>query len=389
MSSFEDFLRQRLHIPENRIPYYEKWIRMYLSHLKRVDTHTDAGDAVSSFIAGIPYSLDDWQIRQVNHSLALYQVYQGQSGIQPTVAIHADRPVPTTRDSALQQLSRCIRLRHLARRTEAAYRSWAGRLLSFAEVDPSSIGQNHLRAFLTHLAVDLKVSAATQRQAFNALLFLFRNVLSVPVLDLESVVRAKIGKSLPVVLSVAEVRQIISYLHGIDRLMATIIYGAGLRLNECLSLRVKDIDFDRSCITVRAGKGNKDRETVLPERIVGDVRHHLAKAKIVYQQDRERQVAGVWLPEALARKLPGAGTEWGWFWVFPANRLSVDPESGVVRRFHVLPTTLQRAFKLAVARAGIVKNATIHTLRHYPDCRIIPTERHSTECLSAFIACGL
>jgi integron integrase len=226
------------------------------------------------------------------------------------------------------------------------------------------MGQNHLQAFLTHLAVDLKVSAATQRQAFNALLFLFRNVLSVPMIDLESVVRAKIGKSLPVVLSVAEVRRIILHLQGIDRLMAMVIYGAGLRLNECLSLRVKDIDFDRSCLTVRAGKGNKDRETVLPDRIVGDLRRHLSAVNTVYRQDRERNVPGVWIPEALARKIPAAGTEWGWFWVFPANRLSVDPDSGVVRRFHVLPTTLQRSFKLAVARAGIAKNATIHTLRH-------------------------
>jgi integron integrase len=337
---------------------------MYRSHLERVNAHTDDADSVNDFLAALPYLSAEWQIQQVYHSLTLYQAYQGKSNNRPTAEIRCDRPIPTTRDSALQQLSHGIRLRHLARRTEAAYRSWAGRFLSFAGVDPSSIGQTHLQAFLTHLAVDLKVSAATQRQAFNALLFLFRNVLSVPVLDLESVVRAKIGKSLPVVLSVAEVRHVISHLQGIDRLMAIVIYGAGLRLNECLSLRVKDIDFDRSCLTVRAGKGNKDRETVLPERIVGDLQHHLAKVKAVYQQDRERKVAGVWIPEALARKLPGAGTEWGWFWVFPANRLSVDPESGVVRRFHVLPTTLQRAFKLAVARAGIVKNATIHTLRH-------------------------
>jgi integron integrase len=337
---------------------------MYLSHLEQIDVRIDDTDAIYNFVAALQSRLKDWQVWQVYHSLTLYQAYRGQSRIQPAAGIHLNRPVPTTRDSALQQLSRCIRLRHLARRTEAAYRSWAGRFLSFAGVDPSSIGQNHLQAFLTHLAVDLKVSAATQRQAFNALLFLFRNVLSVPVIDLESVVRAKIGRPLPVVLSVAEVRHVISHLQGIDRLMATIIYGAGLRLNECLSLRVKDIDFDRSCLTIRAGKGNKDRETVLPERIIGELRSHLEKVKVVYQQDRERKVAGVWIPEALARKLPGAGTEWGWFWVFPANRLSVDPESGVVRRFHLLPTTLQRAFKLAVARAGIVKNATLHTLRH-------------------------
>ncbi|OHD73044.1 MAG: integrase [Spirochaetes bacterium RBG_13_68_11] len=258
-----------------------------------------------------------------------------------------------------------MRLRHLAIRTEQAYRGWVTRFLSFAGIDkPSFINEKHLQAFLSHLAVDGKVSAATQRQAFNALLFLFRNVLSVPVLDLESVVRAKIGKHLPVVLSVNEVRQIVSHLHGIDRLMGVIIYGAGLRLSECLSLRVKDIDFDRCCLTIRSGKGDKDRETVLPERIVGELQRHLADVRLIYEQDRRNAVAGVSLPHGLARKYQGAGAEWGWFWVFPSGRLAVDPESGVVRRFHVLPTMLQRAFKLAVARGGIAKNATIHTLRH-------------------------
>jgi integron integrase len=229
---------------------------------------------------------------------------------------------------------------------------------------PSPIGEKHLQAFLSHLAVDREVAAATQRQAFNALLFLFRNVLAVLVLHLESVGRAKIGRPLPVVLSVEEVRRVVACLRGIDRLMAVMIYGAGLRLGECLSLRVKDLDFERSCLAIRAAKGNKDREIVLPERIIGELKSHLAKVKTVHVHDRDKGIEGVSIPEGLARKYPNAGREWGWFWVFPSDRLSIDPLSGVVRRFHVLPTTLQRAFKLAVARAGIVKNATVHTLRH-------------------------
>jgi hypothetical protein len=157
MSSFEDFLRQRLHIPENRIPYYEKWVRMYRSYLERVNAQTNDADAVDEFIAGLPFQLHDWQIQQVHHSLTLYQAYRRPSNRRPTAEIRLDRPVPTTRDSALQQLSRSIRLRHMARRTEAAYRSWAGRFLSFAGVDTFSINQTHLQTFLTHLAVDLKV----------------------------------------------------------------------------------------------------------------------------------------------------------------------------------------------------------------------------------------
>lgn len=257
------------------------------------------------------------------------------------------------------------KLMHLSPRTDAAYRGWVARFLVFVGTKKtSSIGDGDVGAFLSHLAVDRKVAAATQRQAFNALLFLCRHVLNVPVHCLETVVRAKVRKSLPVVLSLDEVRRVLAQLAGTQRLMATLIYGAGLRLNECLELRVKDLDFDRSCLTIRSGKGNKDRETLLPERVGGAMNAHLAKVRQLYLQDRARSIEGVALPQGLARKYPGAGTEWGWFWVFPSDRLSVDPASGLVRRYHALPTALQRSFKLAVARAGIAKNATVHTLRH-------------------------
>jgi integron integrase len=365
MPSFNEYLRQRYRCPWDYISFYSRWTDLFRSHLERSGARMGDGDALNTFLASQRGEIGEWQMRQAHRALCYYAGYQERAEAALPEGRRAGATIPSSHNDALRRLVNAIRLRHLAHRTEDTYHGWASRFLAFTGVaNPSRIDATHLKAFLTHLAVDRKVSAATQRQAFNSLLFLLRNVLSVPVFDLASVVRAKIGKPLPVVLSVEEVRAIIGKLGGIDRLMAVIIYGAGLRLGECLSLRVKDIDFDRCCLVIRAGKGNKDRETVLPDRIVDELKRHLAKVRVVYDSDRARHENGVWIPHALAQKYPSSSTEWGWFWVFPSDRLSIDPDSGKVRRYHVLPGTLQRSFKLAVARAGIAKNATVHTLRH-------------------------
>jgi integron integrase len=365
MPPFNEYLRKRYRCPWDYISFYSRWADLFRSHLEHSGARADDADAINTFLAGQRGEMGEWQMRQAHRALYYYAGYRERHGAAPTEGGRPGTSAASSLNDALRRLVNAIRLRHLAHRTEDTYHGWASRFLAFTGVDnPSRIGAAHLKAFLTHLAVERKVSAATQRQAFNSLLFLFRNVLSVPVHDLASVVRAKIGKPLPVVLSMEEVRAIKDKLHGVDRLMAMIIYGAGLRLGECLSLRVKDIDFDRCCLVVKAGKGNKGRETVLPERVVNELKRHLAKARTVYNRDRARHQNGVWIPHALAQKNPGSPTEWGWFWVFPSDRLSIDPDSGKVRRYHVLPGSLQRAFKLAVARAGIAKNATVHTLRH-------------------------
>jgi integron integrase len=222
-------------------------------------------------------------------------------------------------------------------------------------------------AFLTHLAVEKmekRIAKATQSQAFNALLFLFRNVLGQD-LDISSMaVRAKQSRRLPVVLSRQEVTALLAQLDGVYRLMARLIYGCGLRLNECLALRVKDVDFAQGCLIVRAGKGDKDRRTVLPESLVEELRRHLQDMRHLYEKDRGNGAPGVALPGALERKYPDAGKEWGWFWVFPARSLSVDPRSQVVRRHHVFPDTLQRQIKNAVRKSGLAKLVSVHTLRH-------------------------
>ena len=258
-----------------------------------------------------------------------------------------------------------MRLKHLALRTEKTYLAWISRFRAFtAATSLAELSEEHLKHYLSYLAVDRKVSAATQRQAFNALLFLYRNVLSREVIGLGTVIPSRKPRRLPVILTKEELQEIFRHLSGMHRLIASVIYGGGLRLHECLSLRVKDVDFARNCLVIRAGKGDKDRETVLPERAAAELKQHLARIRSLYERDRRRSLAGVWVPESLARKYTGAAKEWGWFWVFPSSKLSIEPGANVVRRHHLYPTTVQKAFQQAVRRAGITKRATVHTLRH-------------------------
>ena len=226
------------------------------------------------------------------------------------------------------------------------------------------MNQQDLEQFLSHLAVDGRVSSTTQRVAFNALLFLFRHVLAKEISGLDGAVRARIPKRLPVVLSRQEILRVFDQMEGTARLMAGIIYGGGLRLQECLQLRVKDVDFERGCLTIRSGKGDKDRQTLLPESLKDDLQRHLRKVRELYEEDRRKECAGVWLPNALERKYPNAGKQWAWFWVFPSRKLSIDPVSKIIRRHYLFPTVLGKAFRQAVQRADIAKRATIHTLRH-------------------------
>jgi integron integrase len=218
--------------------------------------------------------------------------------------------------------------------------------------------------FLTYLAVEANVAASTQNQAFNALLFMYRHVLDKPIDDLSGAVRAKAKHRLPVVLTTKEIRRLLDEMTGTALLMAQIIYGGGLRLKECLRLRVKDLDFERKTIVVKSGKGDKDRETVLPDSIRDALQYHLKSIKPLFDQDRKQTIPGVAMPGALERKFPNAGKEWKWFWVFPSHKLSVDPTSGIVRRHHMHATVLQKHIRRASIKAGLTKRVTVHTLRH-------------------------
>lgn len=276
------------------------------------------------------------------------------------LCLMADRS-PSLLDVARER----IRLKHYSIRTEETYLLWMKRYIRFHGMrHPRDLGPTHVEAFLTHLAVDGNVAASTQNQALAALLFLYKQVLELDVPWLANVVRAKRPKRLPVVLTESEVRRILSLLDGQHWLMASLLYGGGLRVMECARLRVKDVDLEKLTLTVRQGKGNKDRLTVLPSTLVEPLQRQLARVAELHRQDLDEGVANVWLPEALARKYPRAHRELGWQYLFPAAGLSADPRTGEIRRHHDDEQKLQRAMKLAVQRSGINKPATPHTLRH-------------------------
>jgi len=265
----------------------------------------------------------------------------------------------------LQRVLVAVRTRHYSRRTEKAYLGWIRRFISFNRGrDPAELGAAEVKQFLSRLAVNGQVSASTQNQAFSALLFLYRDVIGIKLSGLEETERAKRPERLPQVLAAGEVRAILGHLRGRPLTMACLMYGSGLRVLECARLRIKDIDFERGEITVRDGKGRKDRVTVLPARTTARLRAHIEKVQRLHAADLQVGAGSVTMPDALARKYPNASREWAWQWVFPAVRLYTDRSTGEQRRHHVHESVLQRAFRDAVRASGIAKPATCHTLRH-------------------------
>lgn len=264
----------------------------------------------------------------------------------------------------IQRYREELEVRHYARRTVKTYEQWLRRFLRFHGLrHPRTMGSAEVNAFLTHLAVGLKVSPSTQNQALAALLFLYRELLAMD-LDLDGVVRARTRRRLPVVLTPVEVRAVMQELDGVEALVAGLLYGSGLRLMEALRLRVKDLDFACREITVRDGKGGKDRRTLLPCSLEGRLREHLEGVRLVHRGDLAAGYGRVSLPHALARKYPRAPLEWGWQWVFPQQHRWRDSESGKEGRHHLDPSVIQKAVRRAVLAAGITKPATPHTFRH-------------------------
>lgn len=265
----------------------------------------------------------------------------------------------------LDQVREAIRTRHYSLRTEKTYVQWVKRFIIFHKKrHPRDMGEKEVSQFLSALAVQQHVSASTQNQALSALLFLYREVLGQEFPWLQDLVRAKRPERLPTVLSQTEVRALLAQLHGEKWLMAAILYGGGLRLMECLRLRVKDIDFARNQIIVREGKGGKDRLTMLPVAVKEPLTQHLAHVRIQHEHDLAHGLGRVYLPDALERKYLNADREWGWQWIFPATHLSLDPRSGERRRHHLHETVPQRAIREATRRAAIPKPVSCHTLRH-------------------------
>jgi integron integrase len=279
--------------------------------------------------------------------------------------VRESHPRATPRPRLLDRVRDACRARHLSRRTEQAYVAWIRRYILFHDKrHPSEMGAPEVTKFLTALAVDGQVAASTQNQALSALLFLYRDVLEADLPWLDGIVRARRPERLPVVLTRDEVRAALAGLAGAPRLMACLLYGAGLRVLECCRLRVQDLDFATNQIVVRGGKGDKDRITMLPAIVKEPLIGHLARIRAQHQRDLAAGAGWVELPYALARKYPNAGREWVWQWVFPATRIYRDRATGQRRRHHLHETVLQRAVRAAVRQAGLAKRASPHTLRH-------------------------
>ncbi len=265
----------------------------------------------------------------------------------------------------LDQLKREIRLRHYSIRTERTYSAWVVRYCQYHNMrHPMEMGAPEINKFLSHLATDANVAASTQNQALNAIIFLYKHVLKKKIDDLGDIIRAKHPKQLPVVLSLDETARLLSHMSGVQRIMAELMYATGARIIELVRLRVKDIDFERNQITIREGKGEKDRTVPLPLELVEDLKEQLKKVRALHNKDLEEGYGTVHLPHALSKKYPNAAKEWCWQYVFPSKHRSTDPRSGIVQRHHIYESVLQGAIKSATRKAEIPKMVHAHSLRH-------------------------
>lgn len=376
LAGFADWLRERRLARENRIPYFLNWVRRFLG-IAECRKGEAWHDTLRVFLEDLEAgALPDWQVRQAAEAVSLYygqyleaagdgvvsEETSPSSGGMPPAAGQASIDDP---EALVDQVRQLLELRHYSRRTLRSYTGWARRYLAYVKGTGSGMpGSRNARAFLSYLVTEGRVAASTQNQAFNAILFLHRHVLHDDLGDMSDTVRARRGRKLPVVLTVEEVRDVFAHLEGTGRLMIEMIYGGGLRVSELVLLRVKDVDLEAETITVRSGKGDKDRVTMLPRRLHDRLREHLQRVRDLHDKDLAAGAGEVVLPGALVRKYPNAGREWAWQFLFPSARLVLDAEAKTFRRWHVSEATVQKAMKAAVRRSGVAKPAGVHTLRH-------------------------
>ena len=343
---FEERLQALRLVREKELPYMVSWVRRYIK------LGCPGDEEYAEILLG--EGRWDWQVRQ---ALDAVKLYRKMVGVEDAGAEASDEEV-----SPLALLVRKLRVRQYSQRTVKAYSHWCGRYLSFCgerELDPSADAA--FVSYLSYLALKRRVAASTQNQAFNAILFLFRSVWDREPENIDAV-RARKPVRLPEVLSHEEVRAVLGKVRGVAGLAIRMIYSGGLRRNEAVGLRVKDVDLDSARMVVRGGKGDKDRVTVLSRSLIPELQEYLERLRIGFESTGRK--VPVSLPRALERKYPVAGLEWPWQYLFPASRPSVDPESGLVRLHHLHGSVLQKEMRRAVQAAGIAKRATLHTLRH-------------------------
>jgi integron integrase len=372
-------------IAANRVRWHEHWCRQFEKFLQGAPLAETTSEQVAAFLENLEQNpaIQPWQLEQATDALNILfadylhldwakqespRKYQ-QSATSTANAPGQRQPSITQlnheQTELITRLTSELRVRQYSRRTVDAYCGWVGKYLwYFRNSLLTDLQENTVKGYLTYLAERREVAASTQNQALNALVFFHREVLGRPLGDFSDFLRAKRPKRIPVVLTPNEVATLLANLHGPMALMAGLLYGGGLRLMECVRLRIKDIDFAQSQIVIRDGKGKKDRLTVLPERYRDTLSAQIARVRQLHEKDLSLGFGEVWLPAALARKFSGAGRDWRWQFVFPSSQLAVDPESRVIRRHHVHESALQKAVKAAAQAAGLAKPVTPHTLRH-------------------------
>ena len=404
LEEFGEFLLRRRIVPEKNAKFYVAWVRKFLG--QTADPKLSMEERIEDFVEGLRQEggREEWQVEQAERAVkTFFHAFRDGAGLEerPAARVERDAAGRVAVAEVLAATRELLRTKHYSYRTEQTYLGWIGQFLEYQggmgtriqesefriqkeeKRAGSSISNNQcpmsndqqgagkvvvdgqgVKSFLTHLATRRRVSAGTQNQAFSALTFLCREVLRLPETDLDAGVRAKATSRLPAVLSTEETARLLEAMSGTARLMAEVTYGGGLRVMECCRLRVKDVDFENDLLFVRDGKGGKDRSTLLAKSVKERLREHLARVRVLHEQDLAAGAGEARLPDALERKYPQAGREWGWQFVFPAQNLSVDPRGGKVRRHHASDAMLQRAVKEAVAKAGIDKPVSVHTLRH-------------------------
>ncbi len=370
LPEFQDFLLSRSLVPAKNAPFYAHWVSKFLAFSnKNQDLGPDL--RVQEFLTLLKSQkkIADWQVKQADEALRLY-IYHFLDGKTSVLSPNVPQDRLPDISRILGEMREAIRIKHYSYRTERSYLEWTKRFIDYTskvkkkDVRSAGLDSGDVKDFLSYLALAKRVSSSTQNQAFNALLFLFRDVLKKELGDLSKTVRAKRGQKLPVVLSPEEIQELFKNVKGLNLLIIQLLYASGLRLLELARLRVKDLDFGQSLIFVRGSKGDKDRATILPQTVKSILEKHLEGTKKLHDKDFAGGYGEAYLPDALERKYPNAAKEWGWQYVFPSSKLSVDPRSGKIRRHHITEKTIQNAVKEAVKKAGIVKHASVHTLRH-------------------------
>ena len=376
LSAYGDFLLKRSMVTPGKETFFIFWVRRFLNSENSFKGRgwEDKLPQYLDQLAGEP-QIAPWQVDQADQAVRLYFLNY-YAAVKSSVkskctSLTPDDPAWFDSRKALEDMKEWMRIKHYAYKTEQSYLNWCKRFFHYSSEcrgvnrdGCAAVSPELIKDFLARLATQHKASKSTQNQAFSALLFLCRNVLHVELKDMEKNLRSKQGKKLPVVLSPEEVKRLLYHVTGTNSLMLRLIYSGGLRLSECSRLRVKDLDYDQDLIFVRSGKGDKDRSTILAGKIQSELKSHLEKVKKLHEQDLADGFGEVYMPGALDRKYPAACREWGWQYVFPSARLSVDPRSKKTRRHHISDGAIQKAMKKAVRDAGLVKPASVHTLRH-------------------------